>query len=129
MDRLTLIRSLSHDAAPIHETGHQLLQTGRLCRHGDEHPHVGSVVARVRGARNGLPPFVVVPGPIGNTGVGITHGQSAGRLGPSYDPFHVAADPASPDYDARGILPRGLTLLHDLADRLSHGGDATGSRP
>ena len=35
MDRLTLIRSLTHDAAPIHETGHQLLQTGRLCRHGE----------------------------------------------------------------------------------------------
>src|SRR5438477_425519 len=34
MDRLTLIRSLHHDAAPIHETGHQLLQTGRLCREG-----------------------------------------------------------------------------------------------
>ena len=51
MDRLTLIRSLTHDAAPIHETGHQLLQTGRLCRDGGEHPHVGSVVARVRGAQ------------------------------------------------------------------------------
>src|SRR3954469_21248433 len=64
MDRLTLVRSLHHDDAPIHEAGHQLLQTGRLCRLGQEHPHVGSVVARLRGARNDLPPFVVVPGPI-----------------------------------------------------------------
>ncbi|MEJ7638635.1 MAG: DUF1501 domain-containing protein, partial [Singulisphaera sp.] len=116
MDRLTLIRSLSHDAAPIHETGHQLLQTGRLCRHGDEHPHVGSVVARVRGSRHELPPFVVVRGPIGNTGVGITHGQSAGLLGPSYDPFHVAADPASANYDARGILDRARKSLDDAPD-------------
>src|SRR4051812_44239837 len=58
MDRLTFIRSPPHDAAPIHETGHQLLQTGRLCRNGGEPPHVGSVVARFRGARNDLPPFV-----------------------------------------------------------------------
>ena len=113
MDRLTLIRSLTHDAAPIHETGHQLLQTGRLCRDGGEHPHVGSVVARVRGASNDLPPFVVLPGPIGNTGVGITHGQSAGRLGRSFDPFHVAADPASPDYDARATLDRARRFLDE----------------
>ena len=30
MDRVALIRSIHHDAAPIHETGHQLLQTGQL---------------------------------------------------------------------------------------------------
>ncbi len=116
MDRLTLIRSLSHDAAPIHETGHQLLQTGRLCRLGEEPPHVGSVVARVRGVRNELPPFVVVPGPMGNTGVGITHGQSAGVLGRSYDPFHLSADPASADYDARGALDRARKFLDDAPD-------------
>ena len=116
MDRLTLIRSLFHDAAPIHETGHQLLQTGRLCRLDEEHPHVGSAVARMRGSRNGLPPFVVLPGPIGNTGVGITHGQSAGLLGPSYDPFHLATDPASPDYDAQGTLDRARKFLDDASD-------------
>jgi len=116
MDRLTLIRSLTHDAAPIHETGHQLLQTGRLCRNGGEHPHVGSVVARVREVRNDLPPFVVVPGPIGDTGVGITHGQSAGRLGPHFEPFHIAADPASSDYDPRATLDRARHFLDDALD-------------
>ena len=44
---VALVRSVHHDAAPIHETGHQLLQTGRLCRAGEEHPHLGSVVARL----------------------------------------------------------------------------------
>src|SRR4051794_36564027 len=43
MDRVALVRSLHHEAAPIHEAGHQLLQTGRLGRLGQEHPHVGSV--------------------------------------------------------------------------------------
>ena len=44
-DRYALVRSVYHDAAPIHETGHQLLQTGRLSREGVEHPHYGSVLS------------------------------------------------------------------------------------
>ena len=64
MDRLAIIRSVHHDEAPIHETGCQLLQTGRLCRAGEEAPHFGSVVAHVRGARNGLPAFALLPRPI-----------------------------------------------------------------
>jgi len=111
MDRLAIVRSVHHDAAPIHETGYQLLQTGRLCRGGEEHPHFGSVVARLIGATNGLPPFVVVPGPIASTGVDIPRGQSAGWLGAAYDPFHRAAEPGAPDFD-RGVNAnpsRGLT--------------------
>jgi uncharacterized protein (DUF1501 family) len=110
MDRVTLIRSMHHDAAPIHETGQQLLQTGRLCREAQEAPHVGSVVARLRGAgagagaHNGVPPFVVLPHPLGNTGVGIPHGQSAGLLGAAFEPFQITADPAASDYDARDVV-------------------------
>src|SRR4051794_27639583 len=33
-DKVTILRSLSHDAAPLHETGQQLIQTGRLSRGG-----------------------------------------------------------------------------------------------
>jgi Protein of unknown function (DUF1501) len=100
MDRLALVRSMHHESAPIHETGYQLLQTGRLCRAGEEHPHIGSVVARLAGARNGVPPFVVLPGPIASTGVDIPHGQSAGWLGAAYDPFHLALDPPSLGFGA-----------------------------
>jgi hypothetical protein len=101
MDRLTLVRSMHHDASPIHETGCQLIQTGALCRLGEEHPHVGSVVARARGARSGMPPFVVLPTPIGKTGVGLSHGQTAGPLGPEFEPYHVdVADPSPRTRDA-----------------------------
>ena len=44
-DRLAVIRSLAHDSAPIHETGQQLLQTGRLSTNGLRFPHWGSIVA------------------------------------------------------------------------------------
>jgi len=51
MDRVALLRSVHHDAAPIHETGHQLMQTGRLSRGGVEHPHYGAVLSHLRGVR------------------------------------------------------------------------------
>jgi hypothetical protein len=99
MDRLTLIRSLHHDAAPIHETGQQLLQTGRLARPGREWPSIGSVAARLLGPRGEAPPFVVLPRPIGNTGVGVPRGQSAGLLGPEFDPFVADSDASLPALD------------------------------
>jgi hypothetical protein len=97
-DRFALVRSVHHDAAPIHETGHQLMQTGRLFRGGAEHPHFGSVVSHLKGrAAPDAPPFVVVPGPIGNTGVTVSHGQTAGHLGAAHDPFVFrGVDPARP---------------------------------
>jgi hypothetical protein len=91
LNRLALIRSLRHEEAPIHETGYQLVQTGRLSRSGEDHPHVGSVAAWRLG-RAGAPPFVLLPRPIGNTGVGIWRGQSAGPLGPGFDPVVINSD-------------------------------------
>ena len=106
MNRIALVRSLYHDAAPIHETGQQLLQTGRLCRAGEEHPHMGSVVARLKGEGRGMPTFAILPAPIANTGVDIPHGQSAGWLGAAYEPFHWNADPAASDLDDEGAEVR-----------------------
>jgi uncharacterized protein (DUF1501 family) len=94
-DRYAILRSVHHDAAPIHETGHQLMQTGRLARGGVEYPHYGSVVSHLRGPRpGGLPPFVVLPAAIGNTGVSVSHGQTAGFLGARHEPLVVEGDPA-----------------------------------
>lgn len=94
-DRYAIIRSVHHTAAPIHETGHQLMQTGRLFRQEEEHPHYGSVLSHLRGPRQGMPPFVVLPGPMGNTGVTVSHGQGAGFLGANHEPFVVQAEAGS----------------------------------
>jgi len=95
-DRYALVRSVHHHEAPIHETGHQLMQTGHLFRGGKEHPHYGSVVSQVKGFRAiGVPPSVVLPGPIGNTGVSVSHGQTAGYLGSKHDPLFIATNLAS----------------------------------
>jgi hypothetical protein len=57
-----LVRSLYHDEAPIHETGQQLVQTGRIA---DGSQQTGKLTS------------LLIPGPIRNTGVDISHGQDA----------------------------------------------------
>jgi hypothetical protein len=106
MDRLAIIRSLHHEEAPIHETGCQLLQTGRLCRAGEEAPHFGSLAAHALGARNGMPAFALLPGPIRATGIDIPHGQTSAWLGARCDPFSLGSDPASPHFDAHAARMR-----------------------
>lgn len=91
--RFALVRSVHHHEAPVHETGHQLMQTGRLAQPGLEFPHPGSVVSQARGATQaGVAPFVVLPGPIGNTGINISHGQGPGFLGDAHAPRFVTPD-------------------------------------
>jgi uncharacterized protein (DUF1501 family) len=89
MDRVTLVRSVHHDAAPIHETGYQLLQTGRLCQHGEEFPHIGSVVAQYDSGSSHRSASVILPGPIASTGVDVYHGQSASILGATFNPVYL----------------------------------------
>src|SRR5262249_9434872 len=51
------------------------------------------VVSKLRGrTAGGPPPFVVLPGPIGNTGVSVSHGQTAGYLGAEHEPFFLCAE-------------------------------------
>ncbi len=90
-----IVRSVHHSAAPIHETGHQLMQTGRLFRYGQEHPHYGAVLSYLHNRdRSGVPPFILLPGPMGSTGVAISHGQGAGALGQAHEAF--TAEPPTP---------------------------------
>jgi uncharacterized protein (DUF1501 family) len=85
--RYTLLRTVHHSAAPVHEAGLQLLQTGTLGRGAVEYPHFGAVLAQQRGPRQrGAIPFVILPWHIGNTGINVGHGQGAGALGAAYEP-------------------------------------------
>ena len=102
----TLIRSMHHDAAPIHETGHQLLQTGRLCREGEEHPHWARSWRGCRGPERRCRRSSVCPGPIGNTGVGVSHGQSAGLAGPPTSPSTSRPIPPRPVTTPAAARPR-----------------------
>lgn len=69
LDRVCLVRTLHHDADPIHETGFRLLHTGQA--------DVGSAApmgARMSG-RTGVAPWVIVPGPISTLGQAAGLGQ------------------------------------------------------
>jgi uncharacterized protein (DUF1501 family) len=92
-DRFALVRSVHHDQPAIHESGQQLLQTGHFATDGLEYPHVGAVMSRLRGQNSpAVPAHVIVPGPLGDTGAGVGHGQGAGVLGRCHEPLFLRPD-------------------------------------
>jgi hypothetical protein len=105
MDKVALVRSVHHTAAAVHDTGHQMMQTGRLFTGGIEHPHYGSVLAKLKGSRGDTPPDVLLPRPIGATGGNMPHGQNAGYLGKTFDPFVLNADPNDKAFRVPDLLP------------------------
>ncbi len=104
-DKFSILRTLYHRAAGVHDTGHQMMQTGRLFLNGTEQPHVGCVLNYLRGPRNALPAHVLMPRPIGNTGGNMPHGQNAGFLGKAYDPFVLNAEPHEANFQVPDLLP------------------------
>src|SRR5262249_823289 len=60
-DKFSLVRSCYHTAAAVHDTGHQMMQTGRLFTGGIITPHAGCALSYLRGRRSDLPAHVVLP--------------------------------------------------------------------
>jgi hypothetical protein len=104
-DKFALVRSVYHTAAAVHDTGHQMMQTGRLFTGGVEYPHIGCVLGKLKGPNGDVPPHVLLPRPIGNTGGNMPHGQNAGFLGRTFDPFVLNADPSDPNFKVPDMLP------------------------
>jgi uncharacterized protein (DUF1501 family) len=104
-DKFSLVRSVYHTATAVHDTGHQMMQTGRLFTGGIEHPHAGCVLGYLKGQRGEVPAHVLLPRPIGRTGGNMPHGQTAGYLGKQYDPFVLNADPAAAHFRVPDLLP------------------------
>ncbi|MBP3960819.1 DUF1501 domain-containing protein [Gemmata sp. G18] len=104
-DKFSLIRSVYHTATAVHDTGHQMMQTGRLFTGGVEHPHIGCALGYLKGGRGELPAHVLLPKPIGRTGGNLPHGHTAGYLGKPHDPFILNADPNAPGFKVPDLLP------------------------
>lgn len=101
-DKLALIRSLTHDDNS-HEQGIARTLLGQLPDPRSEvhaartdHPGLGAILHRVQGDCGELPPWVILPRPF-TTGGPIYKGQTAGLLGPAYDPVLL-------DKEKRGSL-------------------------
>ena len=104
-DKFSLVRSCYHTAAAVHDTGQQMMQTGRLFTGGVNTPHAGCVLSYLRGRRTDLPAHVLLPEPMGRTGGNLPHGQDAGFLGKAHDPFALNADPSKPNFQVPDLLP------------------------
>src|SRR5580698_1561549 len=104
-DKFSLVRSVYHSAAAVHDTGHQMMQTGRLFTGGINTPHAGCALEFLKGRRSELPAHVILPEPMGPTGGNMPHGQDAGFLGKTYDPFVLNADPSVKDFKVPDLLP------------------------
>src|SRR5438874_1105873 len=104
-DKFSLVRTCYHTAAAVHDTGHQMMQTGRLFTGGINTPHAGCALEFLKGRRNELPAHIILPEMMGPTGGNLPHGQDAGFLGKAFDPFVLNADPSKKDFKVPDLLP------------------------
>ncbi len=105
MDKVALVRSLHHKTGSSHENGQRWMMTGHEFNADSVKPHSGSVISRVFGPKSELPANVILPGPIGNTGAGPLHGQTASYLGSAHEPFFLNSDPSRPDFKVADLEP------------------------
>jgi len=120
VDKFKIVRSVTHNA-PVHTTAVYTMLTGtyhltptidQTRVRPEDHPHLGSIVACHHGWRDKLPPFVCLPTLFAAPPVeGIWPGQTAGFLGPRFDPLVVPGDKQS----ARFALPS-VELPADVDD-------------
>jgi hypothetical protein len=116
MDRVTLIRSLTHTMKNHNSAGYYAL-TGHAPPSDDQRlrdsldlwPGFGSVVDKLAPSRGELPTAVSYPYTISDGSV--TPGQHASFLGKRHDPFFFKDDPNAKDFRLPELtLPRGLEL-------------------
>jgi hypothetical protein len=98
-DKFAVIRSMT-SRENNHEPAINYLLTGYLPLQTLEFPSMGSVIAKEKGSRNSLPPYVTIPNVFPSFG--------AGFLGGEYGPF-IAGDP-----NVKGYRVRDLNLPVDV---------------
>ncbi|MDC0050766.1 DUF1501 domain-containing protein, partial [Verrucomicrobia bacterium] len=104
-DKFSLVRSVHHGGAAVHDAGWQIMQTGRRFTGGVQTPHVGAVASHLLGRKSDLPPFVVLPELMGRGGGNLPNGQAGGFLGKAHDPFALNADPSKKNFKVPDLLP------------------------
>jgi hypothetical protein len=106
MDKLSLVRSM-HTRGNDHPQGCHYAITGHESNPVMQFPSIGSVIAREMGARNGIPPHILVPQWAQNRQYEQYFG--AGFLGPDYDPMALP-DPSRKDFQVTDLsLPKSVS--------------------
>lgn len=86
-DRYQIVRSMHHTAAPLHEAGQQLLETGRLRARGVVPPSLGSLVARHIDADGAASLYAVLPEAVRWPLSDAPPPHGAGQLGEQFSPW------------------------------------------
>ncbi|MBS1824135.1 MAG: DUF1501 domain-containing protein [Acidobacteria bacterium] len=108
LNKFAVIRSMHSDEA-IHERARQYIFSGTKPRNDLLQPSFGAVVSKEFGAKNGLPPFVVIPEK--------DLSAEAGFLGPAHDPF-ITGDPNAKGFTVKDLtLPAGVSTEESQARR------------
>lgn len=124
-DKFSILRSMTHPSN-AHETAAYMVQTGTVPSNDLVYPSVGAVVALKKGAKGGLPPYIVVPSPLGRF-------SAEGFLGSGFKPFATGGDPNAKNFRVGGLVPaRGMSTqrlqerrsLLQTVDELACGLDA-----
>lgn len=112
MDRMAVVRSLTHDTSD-HIAGLHWIMTGFMSSNQggsaqNERPSLGSVVAKMKGPNgSGVPPYVALPSSLFSGGA---------YLGPGFNPFTLDGDPTS-DLRVRNLTPPSGLTMERLEDR------------
>jgi len=115
-DKIAVIRSL-HTASNDHGVAGTIGLTGSMsgsvnlggqAAAGTARPTLGSVVARAKGFRGSMPPFMVIGGKL-HQGKKAIVGEGGGTLGALYDPFRLEYDPEEGTRIPALRLPDNLT--------------------
>jgi len=106
MDKYSILRGATTPDAS-HGTGNHYLLTGWKFNPAITYPAYGSVYAREKSYRNGMPTYAIVGGVGQYTG--------GGYMGSVYNPFNVGGDPNSDTFSVKDVTPPAAVN----ADRIS----------
>jgi hypothetical protein len=125
-DKLCIVRSVTHPDRTHTSAGYTMLTgmphpsanaaSAALIRPGPhDHPHIGSLLAKVRRPRKNVPVFAALPEVIKDAGVNLYPGLDGGLLGSKFAPFRIEANTERTTFKMPDIFqPQGIT-----AERLS----------
>jgi hypothetical protein len=85
----------------------------------NDHPHIGSLLAKVRQGDGAVPVFAALPEVIKDAAVNEFPGQGAGFLGAAYEPFRIVGNARSGDFQLPDIFLPPDVSAGRLGDRRS----------
>ncbi|MCA9025513.1 MAG: DUF1501 domain-containing protein [Planctomycetaceae bacterium] len=127
MDKVAVVRSLTHDDPAHLSSGHTTL-TGHLppVNKSDaeppsekDTPHLGAMLSKLRPVSGGMPSFITMPWKALHPAApgGQAPGQHGGWLGRSYDPLLLEGDPNAADWKVPALALSDGVTAHRLDDR------------